>query len=296
MWVGRFRRELQELNQQCAGTSRDEETAMFELARSARAFSQRAREAADDTLAFSATLVRAGEVEAAQKLIHDLEQEMHGEKAALAERVDEVQAAAARRRAKMTRLRLARIIAAAVLTAGLLSLTTAGWAVASFLANLDEHSRDGSSSRSARFVQPADSSLRHASTRHILLLDGTTVMLTQDQFRRFKSLSANPNLDREELERLLVDLVGPRIAARLVSAIAEIANGAAQAASDVGSHVRSKVKEPAALTNGGGASSEVPRTDKHEPVEKPAKPSDDSGIIDAPLGSEPKTPPVLGDD
>jgi hypothetical protein len=296
MWVGRFRRELRELNQQCAGTSRDEEAAMFELARSARAFSQRAREAADDKLAFSATLVRAGEVEAAQKLIQDLEQEMHGEKAALTERVDEVQAAAARRRAKMTRLRLARILAAAVLTAGLLSVTTAGWAVTSFLAKLDDHSSDASSSRSSRFAQPADSSLRNAATRRILLPDGTTVMLTQDQFRRFKSLSASPNLDREELERLLVDLVGPSMAARLASAIAGIANGAAEAAGDVGSLARSKVKEPAPLTNGGGASPEVPRTDKQEPVEKPEKPSDDGGIIDAPLGSEPKTPPVLGDD
>jgi hypothetical protein len=296
MWVGRFRRELQELNQECARASRDEETAAFELARSARAFSQRAREAADDKLAFSATLMRAGEVEAAQKLIHDLEQEMRGEKASLAEQVDEVQAAAAKKRAKMTRLRLARTLAAAVVAAGLLSFSAAGWAVASFLTDLDEQSRDGSSRSYGRFAQPADSSPRDASTRSVRLPDGTSVALTQDQFRRFKSLSANPNLDREELERLLVDLVGPRIAARLASAIASIAKGAAQAAGDVGSVVGSNVREAPSLTNGGGPSPEAPRTDEHEPVEKPDKASNDSGIIDAPLGFEPKAPPVLGGD
>jgi hypothetical protein len=293
MWVERFRRELQELNQQCARASRDEEAATFELTRSARAFSQRARDAADDKLAFSATLMRAGEVEAAQKLIHDLEQEMRGEKASLAERVDEVQAAAAKKRAKMTSLRLARTLAAAVLAAGLLSFSAAGWAVASFLADLDEQSRDGSSSRYGRFAKPADSSPRDAATRSIRLPDGTSVTLTQSQFRRFKSLSANPNLDREELERLLVDLVGPRIAARLASAIASIAKGAAQTAGDAGSLAGSKVKEPPSPTNGGDPSPEPPRTDEREPAEKPDKPSNDSGIIDAPLGSEPKAPPVL---
>jgi hypothetical protein len=292
MWVARFRRELQELNQQCARASRDEETATFELTRSARAFSQRAREAADDKLAFSATLMRAGEVEAAQKLIHDLEQEMRGEKASLAERVDEVHAAAAKKRAKMTRLRLARTLAAAVLTAGLLSFSAAGWAVASFLADLDEQSRNGSSSRYGRSAQPADSSPRDAATRSIRLPDGTSLTLTQDQFRRFKALAANPNLDRDELKRLLVDLVGPRIAARLASAIASIAKGAAQAA-DVGSLAGSKVKEPASLPNDGDPSAEAPQADEHEPVEKPEQPSNDSGVIDAPLGSEPKTPPIL---
>jgi hypothetical protein len=293
MWVARFRRELQELNQQCARASRDEETATFELTRSARAFSQRAREAVDDKLAFSATLMRAGEAEAAQKLIHDLEQEMQGEKASLAEQVDEVQAAAAKKRAKMTRLRLARTLAAAVLTAGLLSFSAAGWAVASFLADLDEQSRNGSSSRYGRSAQPADSSPRDAATRSIRLPDGTSVTLTQDQFRRFKALAANPNLDRDELERLLVDLVGPRIAARLASAIASIAKGAAQAAGDFGSLAGSKVKEPASHPNDGDPSAEAPRADEHEPVEKPEQPSNDSGVIDTPLGSEPKTPPVL---
>jgi hypothetical protein len=122
------------------------------------------------------------------------------------------------------------------------------------------------------------------------------VSLTKGQFRRFESLIANPTLDRQELERLLLDLVGPRIAAQLADVLAGITNGAEQAAGEAGSPAGSKVPEPAPLSDGGDSSPEAPRTDEHDPVEKPKKPSDDGDIIETPLGSEPKIPPVLGGD
>jgi hypothetical protein len=295
MWMGRFRRELDELSQECARAAREEEAATFELARFARAFSKSAREVADDKLAFSATLVRAGEVGAAQRLIHDLEKDVREQQAAIAEKFDQARSAAATRRATMTRLRLARTLAVAVLAAWLLSFSAAGMTVASFVADMDDDSAGGSSTRSgSRLTKSADGP-RAAVTRSIRLPDGTRVMLTQDQFRRIKSLSANPNLDTNELERLLIDLVGPRVAAQLAVAIAGIANEAPQAAGDFGSPAGSKVKEPASLTNG-GASPETPRAGEQESIEKPQKPSDDSGTIDAPLGSETKVPPVLGGD
>ena len=143
MWIGWLRRELKELSQDCARAADDEETAGFELTRSARAFSQRAREAADDKLAFSATLMRAGEVGAANRMIHDLEQDVRTEEATLAEQVYEVKVAAATRRSKMTRLRLARTLAAAVLAAGLLAFSAAGMGVASFLADMNDEPGEG---------------------------------------------------------------------------------------------------------------------------------------------------------
>jgi hypothetical protein len=197
----------------------------------------------------------------------------------------------------VTRLRLARTLAAAVLAAGLLSFSVAGMTVASFVAGMNDDSGSGSPTRSgSRPTKSAEATPRDAATRIIRLPDGTRVSLTQDQFRRLESLAANPNLNREELERLLLDLVGPRIAAKLAGVLAGITNGAEQAAGDAGSLAGSKVTEPAPLTNGGDSSPESPRTEEHEPVEKPKKPSDDDGIIDAPLGSEPKIPPVLGGD
>jgi len=302
MWIGRFRRGLEELRQEIARAARDEERATFELTRSARAFSHRTREAADDKLAFSATLMRAGEVGAAERLIHDLEQDVRGEQAALTQRVDAVEAVAATRRAKMTRLRLARTLAAAVLTAGLLSFSVAGIAVASFLADLGDHSGEGSAHTDSRTAQGADSSRRGSATRSIRLPDGTSVMLTQDQFRRLKSLSANPNLGPEELERLLIDLLGPKVAGQLSDALAGVTNGATQAAGVIGSRagqVESKV-EGIESPSDDEPSSGVTSSDDHEQTEAPAhspeKP-DDEDIIDTPLGSKPKTPvPNVGGD
>jgi len=107
MCIGRFRRELDELIKECSRAARDEDAATFELTRYARVFSQHAREVADDKLAFSATLVRAGEVEAARRLIHDLEKDMREQQVELTAKLDEVRAAAATKKAKVTRLRLA---------------------------------------------------------------------------------------------------------------------------------------------------------------------------------------------
>jgi hypothetical protein len=312
MWIGWLRRELRELSRDCARAADAEEIAGFELTRSARAFSQRAREAADDKLAFSATLMRAGEVGAANRLIHDLERDVRIEEVALADQANELKLATATRRSKMTRLRLARTLAAAVLAAGLLSFSAAGMAVATFLADLNDDSDVGSSARGGSRIATTDGeSAGDLATRSIRLPDGTRVRLTRYQFRALKSLSANPNLDRDELERLLIELVGPKIADRLSSVIADVAEGASRAALELSStagpieagaeEVESKVnKEVGSTPNGGEPSSKAPESDEHESVEKTSdsgeKPKDDGGIIDAPLGAEPKKPPVLGGD
>jgi hypothetical protein len=299
MWFGRLRRELKKLIQECEGAERDEERATFELTRSARAFSQHAREAGDDKLAFSATLMRAGEVEAARRLIDDFEQEVREEQAALAGQIDKAKAAAASKRSKMTRLRMARTLAAIILTAGVLSVSMAGVTVASFLADISDRAGDGSSTKSdARLGRAANQSRRDAVTRSIRLADGTRVILTQDQFRQLKSLSANPNLNPTELQRLLIQLVGPRLAARLASSVFGIADGAAQATGEVRrvGDAESRVKEELGsrpdVTN---PSHPAPGTDGHDP-DASAEPEDETGgVIDVPVDAEPKSPPILDD-
>jgi hypothetical protein len=300
MWIGRVRRELKKLSQECEGAERDEERATFELTRSARAFSQHAREAGDDKLAFSATLMRAGEVEAAQRLIDDFEQEVREEQAALAGQIDKAKAAAATRRSKLTRLRLVRTLAAAILTAGMLSFSMAGVTVASFLADLSDRAGDGSSTKSdARLGRGANPSRRDAATRSIRLADGTRVMLTQGQFRQLKRLSANPNLDPTELHRLLIQLVGPRLAARLASSVFGIADEAAQATGDVGKRVgdveSEAKKELGSRPDVANPSNPAPGSVDHKP-EASAEQDDETGVIDVPVDTEPTTPPILDGD
>ena len=300
MWIGRLKRELEKLSQECEGAERDEERATFELTCSARTFSQHARDAGDDKLAFSATLMRAGEVEAARRLIDDFEQEVREEQAALAGQIDKAKAAAATRRSKMTRLRLTRTLAAVILTAGMLSVSIAGVTVASFLADLGDRAGDGSSTGwDPGFSRAANPSNRDAATRSIRLADGTKVMLTQGQFRRLKSLSANPNLDPTELQRLLIQLVGPRLAARLASSVFGIADGAAQATGDVGKRVgdvESEVtKELGSRPDVTNPSDPAPASGGHEPRDSSPEPNDDTGVIDVPIDTGPKTPPILDD-
>ncbi len=64
----------------------------FQVAASAREYTRRTRDVLDDKLTFAALLVRAGEVNAAGRLLQDLQRDVHLQGAALAEAVNEVRA------------------------------------------------------------------------------------------------------------------------------------------------------------------------------------------------------------
>src|SRR5688572_22772693 len=107
----------------------DSAEASYEIAKSARRFTTNAQAAVDDKLNFSATLMRAGEVEAANRLLKEFHDDVREEEVALIERVNEVKAAEAVRREGLTRTRLARLLAVAVVGSGLLSFSAAGMAL-----------------------------------------------------------------------------------------------------------------------------------------------------------------------
>jgi len=109
------------------------EDASFELAVSARRFSRNTQEVVDDKLNFSATLMRAGEVDAANRLLKEFHDEVREEEVALIERVNEVKAAEAVRKQGTTRVRLARVLAVAMVGSSLLSFSAAGMALASLV-------------------------------------------------------------------------------------------------------------------------------------------------------------------
>jgi hypothetical protein len=298
MWIGRLRRVLEELNSQCDRAASDEEIAGFEFARSARAFSRNTREMTDDKLAFSATLMRAGEVGAATRLIDDLEQDVRKQQAALVERANVVENAAARRRTKVTRLRLARTLTAALISAGLLTFSVAGVGLASFLSDLRDGVDSPSHPASGAALSDRGGSGRRA-LRSLQLPDGTRVRLTPHQFRAFKNLSANRDLSPAELERLLIELVGPRLAARLADAIAAVAAWGLDDLDSAADSLRSRFDEADATAVGPGAGAKTGDESPDEQEqgdqghEAPQKPHD-GGILDTPLDTEPAPPdPVL---
>jgi hypothetical protein len=290
MWMGRLRREIKELDRQCARAANDEEMASFELTRSARAFSRRTREVAEDKLAFSATLMRAGEVEAANRLIADLEADVRTEEAVLAEQVNEVKIVRAARREKVTRLRLARSLAAATLSAGLLMLSVAGVAVGAFI----EDHIDGSSPRhpipSALDEPPGNDS----DMKRIRFADGTRIALSREQFKELKRLTRSGDLNRAELERLLADLVGHKMAGKLAAVLTEVTNLATGGltndldSADPGATTKdldSKAKDTGEKPSSDSPSSGHDENVDEEPVEEPDEGApDDAGIIETPLG------------
>jgi ribosomal protein L12E/L44/L45/RPP1/RPP2 len=133
-----LRRSVREL---MATETEAEEAASNVIVTSASRFSRRSRRVVNDKLSFSATLMRAGEVDAANRLLDEVEREVRTEEAALIETVNEVKIAHTARRDRITRLRLARTLAAATLGAGLLTMSAAGMAVASFLQDRAEATR-----------------------------------------------------------------------------------------------------------------------------------------------------------
>lgn len=323
MWIRRLRRELKELNQEVERAATEEERAGFELTRSTRDFTRRARAVADDKLAFSATLMRAGEVGAANRLLEDFERDVRVEEAALTEQVNEVKVATAARRANMTRLRLARTLAAAMLSAGLLAFSAAGMAVASFLADLED-GRGGASGRSSA-TSLALSELGVENARGVTMIrlpDGTVLKLSRHQFRTLENLTADGDLDRDELERLLLDIVGPKIAGQLADVLVALTQEVTRATGEVtdraggslgsateklgssapsAEHVGSKAKDVGSKPKEAAdkPSSKASKPDGEEPVREPKEPTnepaeepdDDGDIIDTPLdGGQPDRP------
>jgi uncharacterized membrane protein YgcG len=212
----------------------DEETRL-EITVSARAFSRRAREMVDDKLTFTAALMRAGEVEAANRLLSEVERDVREEEATLFERVNEARAAASIRRQAMTRFRLMRVLATAMVGASLLAFSGIGMAVISWL---DE--RGESEVSYATGIEAA----RFASGPHSLTpvkVAGVAFELDRSQLKRFERLT-NGGGDPTELQAFLLGVLPPELAERVHRALTSVSQAAAPAA-PVAADVAAEVTE-----------------------------------------------------
>jgi hypothetical protein len=180
-----------------------EEAASNTIVTCASRFSRRSKRVVDDKLSFSATLMRAGEVDAANRLLNEVEREVRAEEAALIETVNEVKVAQSARRDRITRLRLARTLAAATLGAGVLTVSAAGMAVAGFLQDRAEATRAAPSAGAAETYAVASAPRTTDSPTpkmRVKRIAGVKVMLTAAEYRQIEAATRGDDVDSGNLE------------------------------------------------------------------------------------------------
>ena len=216
--------DLRELRQTVVELFDDDRTAEAEaslqIARSAQKFSRNTKEVVDDKLSFSATLMRAGEVQAANRLLAEVEHEVREEEAALLETVNEVKVTQSLRRERMTRLRFARMLAVAVLGSGLLTFSAAGMAVAGFLRDRAEAISPAPEEGSPLAVAQSQKSPARAERKDLrqMRIGDVNVLLTKSQFKALKELTIGGSIDADGLADFLSALPDP-LADRIEEAI-----------------------------------------------------------------------------
>ena len=229
-----------------------EESARFELTQSTRHFSRKTQKVLDDTMALSATLMRAGEVDEANLLIAQVEKEVREEEAALREAMNEVKAERHERRKRMTRLRLARFLAAMVAGASLMALSVGGLAVASLF--LED---DGARSNETAVNVAAQKNDAKKGKR--VKIAGVSVKLTARQLATYNDLSSGTTVDGDDVA-LLLTAVLPQVPVELVNQVESAIVG-----------ISGTVELPAAVQDLKDAAARM----TNPPKEKQSKPKDE---------------------
>src|SRR5688572_1081152 len=170
MDLQRMLREVRELGRAMADpdiTPPNDEADGYELTVSARDFSKTTRKVVDEKLTFSATLLRAGEVHEANRILAEVEHDVRNEEAALLEKMNEVTAKRAVKRAHMTRMRLMRLLATAMVGAALLGVSAMGMAVAGMF----EQPHKGDRGKGRSFAKFADARDARSNQKKVMLGD-----------------------------------------------------------------------------------------------------------------------------
>jgi hypothetical protein len=280
--IRELRRELNELTK----PSSEEEEASYKIAVSARRFSRRSKHVVDDKLNFSATLMRAGEVEAANRLLEEFERDIRTEEAALIECVNEVKVARSLKKDRVSRLRLVRLMAVALLGACVMSFSALGIAVAGMFqdrANKDAVTSAGerrdARAADARSRRPAKSTERSRRTMRALQVAGARESLTQHQIDTVRELAISG--DDAELKDFLLSVL-PATVAEKVSHVLGVAEEAVDAVAsppaDVGIEVADKPKKGAKKrAEAAAAKAEAEKEEAKESHESEQPADDDEG-------------------
>jgi hypothetical protein len=218
--LGGLRRLRYQLTSFLAG--RNEEQACFETTRSARGFSRRASAVLDDKLAFSATLMRAGEVDAAFRMMREAEAEVLREETVLLEVVNNVAAAGATKRTRTTRLRLARLLATTVISACLMVFSVVGFAVASIIVERISPDEVRNSRGAAGEVEASDD-LARTKLRKVRLPSGNKVAMSRRHYRTYQAILEGRRVAPYKVTAFLDSLPPREVRAFLVGLPPEVA-------------------------------------------------------------------------
>lgn len=204
--------------------SPEDEEASYQLAVSARRFSRRTKAVVDDKLNFSATLMRAGEVDAANRLLQEFERDVRDEEAALMECVNEVKAAGAVRKRFEVRKRAATLAALGLIGTSVLGMSAAGMAaVGMFKERAEAHHRSARSDTVAGRAAAARRTAAHARSSKVVRkvkIAGVNVTLRGSQVAAYEALTTG-TVQRSEIQRLLV-LLPDAVAAKVQQAIGAV--------------------------------------------------------------------------
>lgn len=168
----------------------------FELATSAREFSQATRKVVDEKLTFTAALLRAGEVDEANRILAEVEHDVRIEEAALLEKMNEVSTKRASR-SQLTRFRLVRMFATAMVGAGLLGVSAMGMAVAGMFDERERADQRHERRRHARLAQAHD-----GKRVKKVVIGGVALKLSKRDLATFRRLTTG-SVDAQVLEKFL---------------------------------------------------------------------------------------------
>lgn len=274
--IRELRREIAELT----APSSEEEEAGYKLAVSATRFSRRSRRVVDDKLNFSATLMRAGEVDAANRLLEEFERDIRDEEAALIECVNEVKVASSLRRQRLGRLRVVRLMAVALLGACVMSFSALGIAVAGMFHDREHHSAAARAARGSLYrtaaAKPAASKPTSRSRRSMraLELTGARDALTPQQIQTYVKLAASG--DDAQLQDFLLSVL-PGALAQKVSTVLGVAAEVVGTPSPQPELNTSKVEAKAKKTSDKAADESTAADDSEPPAKDDSPPPSDSG-------------------
>ena len=292
MGIRRAWGDLRELHREVVELFDDDRSAeaeaSFQLFNSAQKFSRNTQEVVDDKLSFSATLMRAGEVQAANRLLAEVEQEVREEEAALIETVNEVKVSQSMRREQVTRLRLAKMLAVATIGSALLTFSAAGMAVAGFLRDRAEaiagSPDDGSAATQIAQANVTDSRVERKAMRRLRVGD-VDVLLTKSQFKTLRELTGGGDIDTASLADLLSVLPDP-LATQIEEAITVAESEVTTAQGDVETVLADpgraiERKKRAARKAAAETQQEEPATQpQDEPTPEPSPSDDDNRAND----------------